>query len=136
MKIIFDKTPERYQFEAQEHNNRVSIEGPNLARYSEEIMTELRLEFERLNLNPGYHISAIGQPDASGWSGGLCLHEEDGHWLIYHSERGNRSRPEIFSNIQNAANYFLWVHAAKPQGNNSDVGMLPRCRIQDDRRDV
>lgn len=126
MKVVLDKDSERYDLAIQENLRYFRKTQEEEEINSDNFLSQLRMEFERLKINPGYHLSAIGQPDASGANGGLCLHEEDGYWLVYHSERGCRSRPEIFTNIQSAANYFLWTHAAKPSGNNSDVGSLPR----------
>lgn len=128
MIIIFDKNPESYEKFNAEYMQFFRKTPEQEKQYVDAILKELCEEFMRLGISPGYHVSAIGQEDASGWDGGLCMHQEDGYWLVYHSERGNRSRPEIFTNIQTAANYFLWTHVSRPDGRNTDVGFLPQLK--------
>lgn len=129
MIVVLDKSPELYK-ESDSTSKRFFTKSPEQEKeYKNLILEELREELQRLNISPGYRLSDIGRADASEWDGGLCMHEEDGYWLIYHSERGSRSRPDIFTNIQSAANYFLWFHVSKPDGMNSDVGRLPRLKI-------
>ncbi|MEM8811309.1 MAG: hypothetical protein AAGF59_01730 [Pseudomonadota bacterium] len=32
----------------------------------------------------------------------------EGHWVVYHSERGNRSQVARFEKPKDAINYFFW----------------------------
>lgn len=128
MKIFFDKDEQRYA-RALRESSEISMNSPTTgALYAEQIMDELRIELARIGCSVGYPLSSIGKADASGWEGGYCMHEEDGYWLVYHSERGLRSIPDVFSGVQNAANFFLWIHVANPSAGNKDVGMLPRLK--------
>jgi hypothetical protein len=88
-------------------------------------LKELADELERLNV--GVNTQLLGVPDAFG-DGGWCIHEEDGAWLVYHSERGRRSGAAIFTSDFDAANYYLWIHICSPEADNSSVGRLPRLR--------
>jgi hypothetical protein len=125
MIVILDKDSKSYEYFINDQRTRRFMESDHEKNtYAKEILEKLRNEFIRLNINPGYHVSAIGMSDASGWDGGLCMHEEDGYWLVYHSERGGRHTPHIFTDVQSAANYFLWFHVCRPDGKNNDVGTI------------
>jgi hypothetical protein len=112
MIVIFDKNPEIYA-KLIEDNKLFPRSAEEVLKYNQTILNELRTEFKRLGITPDYRLSEIGVPDASGWDGGLCMHEEDDFWLVYQSERSNRDRPQIFTNIRDAANYFLWFHISR-----------------------
>ncbi|MCS4511924.1 hypothetical protein [Xylophilus ampelinus] len=103
-----------YEFSSQENNPR-----PNWA------LEELAEELVRLkvDVNPRLLGVADAFPD-----GGWCIHKEDNVWLVYHSERGRRSRPSIFTSPFDAANFYLWIHVCHPKGDNTSVGELPRMR--------
>jgi hypothetical protein len=84
-----------------------------------ELVSELR------QLKVDIDTQLVGVPDAA-WDGGWCIHQEDEVWLVYHFERGRRSRPSIFTSSFDAANFFLWIHVCDPTADNSSVGRLPR----------
>lgn len=86
---------------------------------------ELKSEIKRLNID--YNIYGLGIPDVFD-DGGWCLHSEDEFWLVYHSERGKRSRLSIFTSPFDAANFLLWKLIATPTGTNQSVGLLPRLK--------
>jgi hypothetical protein len=65
-----------------------------------------RPSLERLKV-PHVNARLVGVPDAYP-DGGWCIHEEGGVWLVYHSERGKRSGPAIFTSSFDAANFYLW----------------------------
>ena len=109
MKVEFD---ERYEFAPC-----VPSPVPNWA------LTELAAELQRLQVD--VNVRLLGVPDAFP-DGGWCIHEEDNVWLVYHSERGRRSGPAIFTSEFDAANFYLWIHICSPRAGNSDVGQLPR----------
>lgn len=88
-------------------------------------LNELAEELKRSKIN--ININLLCAPDAFD-DGGWCIHEEDGVWLVYHSERGHRSRPAIFTSSFDAANYYMWIHICSPTADNSSVGRLPRIR--------
>jgi hypothetical protein len=88
-------------------------------------LKELAEELQRLNVN--VNVRLLGVPDAYE-DGGWCIHEEEDVWLVYHSERGRRSRPAIFTSSFDAANFYLWIHVCSPAADNSAVGQLPRMR--------
>jgi len=88
-------------------------------------LTELAAELQRLKVD--VNIRLLGVPDAFD-DGGWCIHEEDDVWLVYHSERGRRSRPAIFTSSFDAANFYLWIHICHPEADNSSVGQLPRIK--------
>ncbi|MDQ8036769.1 MAG: hypothetical protein REI12_05065 [Pedobacter sp.] len=88
-------------------------------------LQELAQELQRLNVD--IDVRLLGVPDAF-WDGGWCIHQEDEVWLVYHCERGHRSRPAIFTSSFDAANFYLWRTIAHPKNENSDVGMLPRLK--------
>jgi hypothetical protein len=73
---------------------------------------ELAKELVRLKVNVNVH--ALGIPDVH-HDGGWCIHQEDDVWLVYHSERGRRSRPAIFTSSFDAANFYLWKHISHPK---------------------
>lgn len=83
------------------------------------------LAAELLRLKVDVNVRLLGVPDAFG-DGGWCIHEEEDVWLVYHSERGRRSRPAIFTSSFDAANFYLWIHVCHPKADNSAVGQLPR----------
>ena len=89
-------------------------------------LKELAEEIKRLKVKD-VNANLLGVPDAYP-DGGWCIHEEDDVWLVYHSERGRRSRPSIFSSSFDAANFYLWIHICDPRSDNSSVGQLPRIR--------
>jgi hypothetical protein len=89
-------------------------------------LQELAEELQRLKIN--IDVRSLGVPDSGGWDGGWCIHEEDGLWLVYHSERGRRSGVAIFTSSFDAANFYLWSRVAHPKSGNSDVGQLPRIK--------
>jgi hypothetical protein len=111
MKIEWD---DRYDFVGA-----VPSPTPNWA------LKELALELQRLHVN--VDIRLLGVPDAFP-DGGWCIHEEAGVWLVYHSERGRRSGPAIFTSEFDAANFYLWIHVCSPEADNASVGRLPRVR--------
>ena len=82
---------------------------------------------ELLRLKVDIDVRLLGVADAFP-DGGMCIHEEDGVWLVYHSERGRRSGPAIFTSSFDAANFYLWRCISHPNSGNSDVGMLPRLK--------
>lgn len=86
-------------------------------------LKELAAELQRLDVK--VDVRLLGIPDAYE-DGGWCIHEEDGLWLVYRSERGYRSSPAIFLSSFDAANFFLWKQIAHPKNENISVGMLPR----------
>jgi len=88
-------------------------------------LKELAEELQRLKVD--VDVRFLGVPDAFP-DGGWCIHQEDDVWLVYHSERGRRSRPAIFTSSFDAVNFYLWCHIAHPKSGNTDVGMLPRLR--------
>lgn len=90
---------------------------------TQEAFRDLKNEIKRLNLDINIH--AIGLPDANDL-GGYCIHYENGVWLVYLSEKGSRKRVAIFVSPYSAVNYFLWCHIATHNGNNTDVGKLPK----------
>lgn len=67
-------------------------------------LTELGEEIKRLNVE--VDVRLLGVPHAFP-DGGWCIHQEDNVWLVYHSERGRRSRPAIFTSSFDAANFYL-----------------------------
>lgn len=85
-------------------------------------LTELAAELLRLKVD--VDVRLLGVADAFP-DGGMCIHEEDGVWLVYHSERGRRSGPAIFTSSFDAANFYLWRCVSNPANGSSDVGMLP-----------
>jgi hypothetical protein len=85
-------------------------------------LQELAQELRRLNVD--VDVRLLGVPDAF-WDGGWCIHQEDDVWLVYHCERGRRSRPAIFTSPFDAANFYLWCRIAHPANGSGDVGMLP-----------
>jgi hypothetical protein len=89
-------------------------------------LTELGQELQRLAVD-SVNVRLLGVPDAYP-DGGWCIHQEDDVWLVYHSERGRRSGPAIFTSSFDAANYYLWIHVCSPSADNSSVGRLPRAR--------
>ena len=88
-------------------------------------LEELASELQRLKVD--VNVRLLGIPDAFS-DGGWCIHEEEEVWLVYHSERGRRSRPAIFTSSFDAANFYLWIHVSHPKADNSAVGQLPRMR--------
>ena len=86
-------------------------------------LKELAAELQRLNVD--VNVRLLGVPDAFA-DGGWCIHEEGNVWLVYHSERGRRFRPAIFTSSFDAANFYLWIHVCHPESDNSAVGQLPR----------
>lgn len=88
-------------------------------------LKELAGELQRLNVD--VNVRLLGVPDAYE-DGGWCIHEEGDVWLVYHSERGRRSRPAIFTSDFDAADFYLWIHVCSPTADNSSVGQLPRMR--------
>lgn len=88
-------------------------------------LKELAEEMQRLRVD--VNVSLLGVPDAYP-DGGWCIHKEGEVWLVYHSERGRRSRPAIFTSSFDAANFYLWIHICDPKADNSSVGQLPRMR--------
>lgn len=97
------------------------IEDPN----PDWAMKELAAELQRLKVD--VNVRLLGVPDAF-QDGGWCIHEEEDVWLVYHSERGRRSRLAIFTSSFDAANFYLWIHVCHPKADNSSVGQLPRIR--------
>lgn len=85
-------------------------------------LEELARELTRLKVP--MDVRLLGMPDAFP-DGGWCIHQEDEVWLVYHSERGRRSRPAIFTSSFDAANFYMWCHISHPANGNTDVGMLP-----------
>ncbi|WP_332742327.1 hypothetical protein [Hydrogenophaga sp.] len=57
-------------------------------------LSELADELQRLKVD--INVTLLGVPDAFP-DGGWCIHPEGDLWLVYHSERGRRSRPAIFT---------------------------------------
>jgi hypothetical protein len=88
-------------------------------------LKELAEELQRLQID--LDVRLLGVPDAFP-DGGWCIHQEDEVWLVYHSERGKRSGPAIFTSSFDAANFYLWSCVSHPKSGNSDVGRLPRIR--------
>ena len=88
-------------------------------------LIELADELRRLKVE--VNVQLLGVADAFP-DGGWCIHQEDEIWLVYHSERGRRSRPAIFTSSFDAANFYLWIHVCHPKADNSSVGQLPRIR--------
>ena len=88
-------------------------------------LDELAAELQRLNVD--VNVRLLGVPDAFS-DGGWCIHQENDYWLVYHSERGRRSRPAAFTSSFDAANFYLWIHVCSPKADNSSVGQLPRLR--------
>lgn len=88
-------------------------------------LKELAEEMQRLRVD--VNVNLLGVPDAYP-DGGWCIHKEGEVWLVYHSERGRRSRPAIFTSSFDAANFYLWIHICDPKADNSSVGQLPRMR--------
>jgi hypothetical protein len=85
-------------------------------------LEELRQEL--LNWKADVNIHALGLPDGDE---GLCIHEEDGLWLVYYSERGMRSGAAVFTSPFDAANYYLWsIVCGYKTENLSTVGRLPK----------
>jgi hypothetical protein len=108
MKIEFDSRYEIFEFDKE--------------ALTREAFQALKDEIRRLKVDINVH--SIGIPDAEDL-GGYCIHQEDDVWLVYHSERGRRSRPAIFTSPFDAANFYLWCHISHPSNGNTDVGMLP-----------
>lgn len=111
MKIDWDS---RYEFPAP-------LPDPNPDWALQELAAELR------KLKVDVNIELLGQPDAFP-DGGWCIHQDGDVWLVYHSERGRRSGPSIFTSSFDAANFYLWIHVCHPKSDNSSVGQLPRIR--------
>jgi hypothetical protein len=88
-------------------------------------LKELAEELQRLQVD--VDVRMLGVPDAFP-DGGWCIHQEDEVWLVYHSERGRRSGPAIFTSSFDAANFYLWSCVSHPKSCNTDVGRLPRIR--------
>jgi len=109
MKIEWDN---RFEF-----TSSVEAPTPNWA------LKELAAELVRLGSD--VDVQLLGVPDAFP-DGGWCIHEEENVWLVYHSERGRRSGPAIFTSSFDAANFYLWIHVCDPSADNSAVGCLPR----------
>lgn len=106
-----------------EWDNRYEFTSSLCQSSSRRAIEELAVEIQRLNVD--VDVRLLGVPDAFS-DGGWCIHEEDGVWLVYHSERGRRSGPAIFTSSFDAANFYLWKHIANPSADNSSVGLLPR----------
>jgi hypothetical protein len=66
---------------------------------------------------------ALGVPDAHN-DGGFCIHKEQGFWVVYNSERGARFGVSLFSALDDAANFFVWLHVSNPKSGNTDVKQL------------
>jgi len=111
MKIEWD---ERYEFAPTP-----APPPPNWA------LNELTAELRRLEVDVDTRL--LGVPDAFP-DGGWCIHEEQGVWLVYRSERGRRSGPALFTSSFDAANFYLWIHICDPRANNTSVGRLPRMK--------
>lgn len=109
MKLEWDS---RYEFTSSSSQNS-----------SRRALEELAEELRRLKVD--VDVRLLGMPDAFP-DGGWCIHEEDDIWLVYHSERGRRSGPAIFTSSFDAANFYLWIHVCNPKNDNSSVGQLPR----------
>ncbi len=88
-------------------------------------LRELSAELQRLKV--GVDVRLLGVPDAFP-DGGWCIHKEGNVWLVYHSERGHRSRPSMFTSSWDAANFYLWIHLGDPRSDSTSVGRLPRMR--------
>lgn len=88
-------------------------------------LRDLGAELERLNV--GVDIRLLGTPDAFP-DGGWCIHKDGDVWVVYHSERGKRSGPSVFTSSYDAANFYLWKQVATPESDSSSVGLLPRRR--------
>jgi hypothetical protein len=90
-------------------------------------LTELRDELVRLNVPIDTRL--IGIADAFP-EGGWCIHREGTVWLVYHSERGRRSGPAVFTNPFDAANFYLWSRLGDPatKTDANAIGRLPRAK--------
>lgn len=88
-------------------------------------LRELSAELQRLEVD--VDVRLLGVPDAFP-DGGWCIHKEGNVWLVYHSERGRRSRPSLFTSSFDAANFYLWIHVCDPTSDSTSVGRLPRVR--------
>ena len=86
-------------------------------------LRELAAELQRLKVD--VNVRLLGIPDAFS-DGGMCIHEEDNVWVVYHSARGRRSGLSIFTSSFDAANFYLWIHVCHPKSDNTAVGQLPR----------
>lgn len=62
-----------------------------------------RLQQENIN---EYYYSLDGDlPNEA-----FCLHENNNHWEVYYSEKGNKSQLKSFESEEDACNYFYnWV---------------------------
>lgn len=88
----------------------------------------LKLLSEKIkSLKINTNISLLGIPDAYP-DGGICIHQEGEVWLVYHSEKGMRSRPAIFINSYDAANFYLWIHLSCRQEGISFMKEFPCLR--------
>jgi hypothetical protein len=108
-----------------EWDERYEFVGPAAQPIPNRALKELAAELQRLNVN--IDVRLLGVPDAFP-DGGWCIHEEDGVWLVYLSERGRRSGPAVFTSDFDAANFYLWKHVSSPDADCSSVGRLPRTR--------
>lgn len=88
-------------------------------------LRELSAELQRLNVS--VDVRLLGVPDAFP-DGGWCIHKEGNVWLVYHSERGHRASPSMFTSLWDAANFYLWIHLGDPRSDSTSVGRLPRMR--------
>ena len=68
----------------------------------------------------------IGAEHANYLDGGFCLYKDGDYWLVYHSERYEKSQLAIFSSPYSAANYYLWNVLADPSKESTSVGMIPQ----------
>lgn len=108
-----------------EWDSRYEFPMPLPETDSQSALKELATELQRLEVDVNVHL--LGLPDAFP-DGGWCIHQEGNVWLVYHSERGRRSGPAIFTSSFDAANFYLWIHICNPKFDNSAVGQLPRMR--------
>jgi len=85
------------------------LENCSLQRQINNNLPLKEIYFEITKVLNGNDVSveqyALGIPDCDEH---YCLHVEEGLWNVYYSERGVRSSLCLFSNVNDAVNFFVW----------------------------
>ena len=71
-------------------------------------------------------IPNIGVNHANYLDGGLCINRDGEYWLVYHSERNQKSRLCLFESSYDAANFYLWSVLSNPSKENTSIGRIPK----------
>jgi len=93
------------KIEFNDRNEIQTYEVQDLAKFQQRAFSRITSHLNQMGIDSKSYV--LGKPDA-GANGELCLHYENGLWLVYSSERGERLNPAFFASIWHAGRYLMW----------------------------